>query len=62
MSDPGPEDIDDVPDRGGRKASDGLEERGQGAGRLLGEGAEQAIAADEVDSDQDAEQTADEDS
>jgi len=41
----------DLPDvSGGEPAptsSDGLEERGQGAGRLLGTGAEQAIAGDD---------------
>ena len=34
--------------RNGHTASDGLEERGQGAGRLLGEGAEQGIAGEEA--------------
>jgi hypothetical protein len=45
MSDTDLPDLPDTPD--GLTASDGLEERGQGAGRLLGEGAEQGIAGDE---------------
>ena len=49
MSDIHPPDIANLPEHG---ASDGLEERGQGAGRLLGEGAEQTIAGDEVAEDE----------
>lgn len=49
MSDTDLPDLPDVPDD--HPASDGLEERGQGAGRLLGEGAEQGITADEVEPD-----------
>jgi hypothetical protein len=53
MSDIHPPDVANIPEH---KASDGLQERGQGAGRLLGEGAEQTIAGDEVEPDeQDAE-------
>ena len=58
MSDP------DQPDRPAVRednpASDGLEERGQGAGRLLGEGAEQGIAADQADHEAVAEESAQE--
>lgn len=48
--------VADTPEHG---ASDGLQERGQGAGRLLGEGAEQTIAGDEVEEERDAEQSPD---
>jgi hypothetical protein len=49
MSDADLPDVPRVPD--GHSASDGLEERGQGAGRLLGEGAEQGIAGDQDEHD-----------
>jgi hypothetical protein len=49
MSDADATDIPGEPD--GHTASDGLEERGQGAGRLLGEGAEQGIAGDQDEHD-----------
>lgn len=43
----------ELPDVGGREpvagGPDGLEETGQGAGRLIGEGAEQAIAGDDAE-------------
>ena len=57
MSDIQKPDIANLPEHA---ASDGLEERGQGAGRLLGEGAEQTIAGDEVQQDErDAEELPD---
>lgn len=57
MSDIHPPEEANTPEHG---ASDGLQERGQGAGRLLGEGAEQTIAGDEVEEDErDAEEIPD---
>ena len=55
MSDIHPPDVANIPSG----HSDGLEERGQGAGRLLGEGAEQSIAGDEVEGEQDGEELPD---